>query len=87
MYHLTVARLQELLSELEAMTPLAPACSPEALADHENWMKANERIRELARKAEYAALMTVPAEVAEVLDAIDTRKLVLLNLSHLKTDV
>jgi dihydroneopterin aldolase len=80
MYHVTVARLQELLSELEALPPLPKACTPEALADHDNWMKRHEQVCELVRKAEYAALTAVPAEVAEALEAVYERKRALLHL-------
>jgi hypothetical protein len=86
MYHITVERLKELLGELESMTPLPPVGTPDAREQHEEWMKKHTHIRDLVRKAEYAALLSVPPEVAEVLDAIYTRKHTLLNLPALKTE-
>lgn len=75
-------QLRAYLSELEAMAVPPPAGSPEALADHDNWMKTREQIRRIVRMAEWSALLTVPSEVTEVLKAIDARKAVLMHLPH-----
>lgn len=71
-----VSQLRRVLAQLDAMTPLAPACSEEALANHEAWMKQSEQMNRLAREAECIALTTVPPEIASVLHVIGTRELV-----------
>ena len=75
-----LAQLRAYLAELEAMTPLPPACSALALADHENWMASSDQISRTVRFAEWTALLTVPDEIAEVLNAIQERERALFNL-------
>jgi hypothetical protein len=73
----TVSQLQAVLAELEAMTPLAPPASSEAVANHAAWMEQHEQMRNLARKAEVMALLTVPPEIQKVLSEISDRQLAL----------
>jgi len=76
-----IKNLQEILKTLEAMDPLPDSCSPEAIANHEEWMKQSERIRELSRKAESLALMALPPDVAQVYNQLESRKWTLVNLT------
>lgn len=75
-----IEQLQGFLSELEQMPVPPPAGSPEAIASHDEWMTTRKRIRRIVERAEWRALLTVPPEVAEVLNAINARKNVLFNL-------
>ncbi len=75
---LVIKNLQEILKTLEAMTPLPEVGSPEAIADHEGWMKRSEQINDIARKATALALMTLPSGVAEIYNAVEARKYTLL---------
>ncbi len=74
-----IAQLQKHLAELEAIEPLPRACTSESLADHDHWMKTHDQITRIARWAEWTALLTVPPDVAAMLEAIDARKRILLN--------
>jgi hypothetical protein len=73
----TVGQLQGVLAELEAMTPLAPPASSEAVANHEAWMAQSEQMSRLDRQAQHIALTTVPDEVQKVLHDIFVRQLAL----------
>ena len=74
------ARLQELLEELQGLQPVPKALTPEALADHEGWMKRHEHIVELGHRAMYVALMALPPDVQALYSTVETQKWHLLNL-------
>lgn len=76
----TIAELQAILAELQAMTPLPPAATPgRTTEEHEEWMTRHKAITDRMRKAELQALATLPAFVASCLFAINQRALELFN--------
>ncbi len=77
-------KLAEILVKLEGLEPLPEAGTPEALADHDGWMKRHKEIANIERDAELAAMMTLPPEVMLALNKVRYRKQTLLNIPHWK---
>ncbi|TMC19652.1 MAG: hypothetical protein E6J34_14930 [Chloroflexi bacterium] len=74
--------LSKLLAEMQAMEPLPSAGSPEALANHENWMKRHREITSLYHKALYRAMHALPTPVRDLLDQIQEQEWKLLNFDQ-----
>jgi hypothetical protein len=77
----TVAQLQSILAQLNALAPLPHPGTEEALATHQTWMEQSEHMSNLARDAECIALAIVPEEAKEVLRQINARQLVLMGIT------
>ncbi len=77
-------KLAEVLATLEALEPLPEPGTPEALADHDGWMRRHREIANIERDAELAAMMALPPEVRTLLNKVRYRKQTLLNIPHWK---
>ena len=83
----TIAKLQAILAELNAMTPLSPAGTPgRTPEEHEEWMRRHKAITDRMRQAELQALATLPAFVSAPLFAINQRALELFGAIPERTE-
>lgn len=79
-YDFEIKHIRAILDQMNAMHPLPAHGTPEALADHEGWMKRHDEITELKREAEQYALCALPSEVGKALSQVSARMRTLLNL-------
>ena len=82
-YDFEIKHIQAILDQMNAMQPLPVHGTPEALADHEGWMKRHDEITELKCEAERYALCALPLEVSRELGRVSARMRTLLNLNLL----
>lgn len=76
----TIAQLQGVLAQFDALAPLPRPGSAEALANHQAWMAQSKEMSRLVREAECTAMTTIPEDVQKVLHAIRDRELVLMGI-------
>lgn len=77
-----IESLQEILTTLQALEPPPVIGTHEYFNDISQYRIQYERIKDLMRKAEVVALMTIPPEVKAVLDQIENRHCSLLLLNR-----
>ena len=65
-----IKHIQAILDEMHAMDPLAKIGSDAYHADHDTWTTQRERINEAERMAEIYAMLTVPPEIAVLLEQV-----------------
>lgn len=80
-YQIELEKMQDILAQLHAMTPLPIIGSEEARTHHAAWMSAYDAITEAEQHAEGWALLSVPSEVRTLLEQIRERRRVLLNMT------
>lgn len=74
-----IARLNDLLSQLQALEPLSATNLLETDSDHEEWIQRHDQIVDLSNRATYSALITLPPEVDAIYQQVQQQKWRLLN--------
>lgn len=80
-YQYELKKLAEILQKLDTLERLPLPESPESRAmDHDEWMRRHREITDLYRDAEHYALLSIPPEVAHLLNQINRRFEILHNI-------